>query len=95
MTCAKVDSTHYVSVLLINQRNLFYHPPFGMMSHVQVSVQYRSYVAHVLMRVWKLDAFESVEDVIDLCQMIGANSTFKFCPGIKPDEYERCNPLSH
>lgn len=53
MTCAMVDSTRYVSVLMINQRNLFYHPPFGMMSRVQVSVQYRSYVVHVLMRVWK------------------------------------------
>ena len=89
MTRAMVDSTRYVSVLLINQRNLFYHPPFGMMSRVQVSVQYRSYVAHVLMRVWKSGTFETLEDVIALCQMIGANSTYKLCPGIEPDEYEK------
>ena len=84
-----VDSTRYVSVLVINQRNLFYHPPFGMISRVQVSVQYRSYVAHVLMRVWKSGTVESLEDMIALCQMIGVNSTYKFCPGIEPDEYEK------
>ena len=89
ITRAMVDSTRYVSVLLINQRNLFYHPPFGMMSRVQVSVQYRSYVVHVLMRVWKSGTCESLEEVIALCQMIGANSTNKFCPGIEPDEYEK------
>ena len=89
MTCAMVDSTRYVSVLMINQRNLFYHPPFGMISRVQVSVQYRSYVAHVLMRVWKSGTFESLEDVAAVCQMIGVNSTYKFCPGIGPDEYEK------
>ena len=89
ITRVMVDSTHYVSVLLINQRNLFYHPPFGMMSHVQISVQYKSYVVHVLMRVWKSGTCEGLEEVIALCQMIGANSTYKFCPGIEPDEYEK------
>ena len=89
MTRGMPDGTRCVSVLLINQRNLFYHPPFGMMSRVQISLQYRSYVTHVLMRVWKSGTFESLEDVIALCQMIGTNSTYKFCPGIEPSEYEK------
>ena len=89
ITRAMVDSTRYVSVLVINQRNLFYHPPFGMILCVQVSIQYRSYVAHILMRVWKSGTVENLEDVIALCQMIGVNSTYKFCPGIEPDEYEK------
>ena len=41
------------------------------------------------MRVWKSGSFETLEDVIALCQMIGTNSTYKFCPGIEPSEYER------
>ena len=42
MTRGMLDGTRCVSVLLINQRNLLYHPSFGMTSRVQISLQYRS-----------------------------------------------------
>ena len=37
----------------------------------------------------KSGTVESLEDVIALCQMIRVNSTYKFCPRIEPDEYEK------
>lgn len=42
-----------VPVLMIAQRKLFHHAPFGLTSRIQLTVQYKKYTAYVLMQLWK------------------------------------------
>ena len=42
-----------IPILTIMQRNLFCHPPFGFTSRVQITMQYKNYKVHILMRLWK------------------------------------------
>ena len=51
--------------LLIPQKTLHFHLPYGMISRVHVSVQYKTYTVHVMMRMWRKDTFESVEELDD------------------------------
>ena len=83
-----VDGNSRAPALTITQRNLFNHPPFGLTSRIQATVQYKSYVASVLMRSWKVGEVKSVEDVIELCHDFSNKSQYKFCPGINPHDYE-------
>jgi len=76
------DSSH-VPFLTISQRQLFAHPPHGMVSRVQVSIQYKTYAIHVLMRLWKKESFDTVEEIVALCKTIGKDTQLKFCPGIE------------
>ena len=76
-----------IPVLLINQRVIHFHPPYGMVSRVQVSVQYKRYAIYILMRVWRRASFERIEELTAVCQMIGNNSSHKFCPGIEMEHY--------
>ena len=76
-----------IPVLLITQRVIHYHPPYGMVSRVQVSVQYKRYAIYILMRVWRRASFERIEELTAVCQMIGNNSSHKFCPGIEMEHY--------
>ena len=77
-------STTAVPVMLIAQRTLHYHPPYGLVSRVQVSVRYKAYTIFVLMREWKKETFESISDLDAVCRVIGKN---KFCPGIEMKHY--------
>ena len=83
------DADKLVPVLLITQRRLFKHPPFGAVSRVQIAVHYKSYTVHVLMKEWKRSSFETVAEIRELCQIIEDKSNFKFCPGIEPDHYNK------
>ena len=74
-------------VLLITQRVIHFHPPYRMLSRVQVSVQYKRYTIYILMRVLRRASFERVEELAAVCQMIGNNSNHKFCPGIEMEHY--------
>ena len=78
-----------VPILKILQKSLFNHPPHGMTSRVQVTVKYRSYSVYVLMKLWKEGQLESVDDVYELCNILGNKSKHKFCPGIDCDYCER------
>ena len=61
--------------LFITQKTLQFHPPYGMISRVQVSVQYKTYTVHVMMRMWRKDIFESVEELAEICKMIQSTSS--------------------
>ena len=74
--------------LTISQRNLFSHPPHGMTSRVYITIQYKSYRVHILMRFWKEGELECIEDVFKLCNIFSTKSKHKFCPGIDPAFYE-------
>ena len=74
--------------LQTSQRQLHNHPPFGMVSHVQVTVQYNLYTAYVMMRKWESGNLVSSEDLITVCLKISAKSEYKFCPGVNPKQYE-------
>ena len=78
-----------VPILKIFQKSHFSHPPHGMTSRVQITVQYKSYSIYVLMRLWKEGQLESIDDVFELCSILGNKSKHKFCPGIDFDYYER------
>ena len=85
MSRVEVNSTQ-IPVLTISQRHLSVHLPHGMLSRIQGYVQYKEYSVHVMMRLWRKQSFESTEDIVDLCKIIGGNS-HKFCPGIDPELY--------
>ena len=76
-------------ILTITQRNLFCHPPFGFTSRVQITMQYKNYKVHILMRLWKEGELEHIRDVFELCSIFSNKSQYKFCPGIDPDYYEK------
>ena len=88
MAHGMVDSSpRRVPFLLNTQRTLHYHPPYGMVSRIQVTVQYKTYTVCVMMRIWRKEVFESIEDLADICKMIGNGTNFKFCPGIEVNHY--------
>ena len=62
-----------------HSKTLHFHPPYGMISRVQVSVQYKTYTVHVMMRMWRKDTFETFEELAEICKMIGNNTKHKFC----------------
>ena len=82
MLHASVSSDTQIPVLTINQRHLFVHPPYGMVSRIQGYVQYKTYSVHVLMRLWRKENFEDIEEITALCGIIGEPSHYKFCSGI-------------
>ena len=87
MACGVVGATQ-IPVLLITQQIIYFHPPYGMVSRIQVSVQYKHYTMYILMRVWRRASFNRVEELTAVCQMIaGNNSNYKFCPGIEMEHY--------
>ena len=75
-------------LLQISQRQLHHHPPFGMISRVQVTVQYNLYIAYVMMRKWESGSLASGEDLASLCVKFSSKSEYKFCPGLNPEQYE-------
>jgi len=89
MASGKMDgvSTVDIPVMLIAQKTLHHHPPYGLVSRVQVTVQYKVYTISMLMRVWRKEAFESFDDLDAVCKMVGNNTKHKFCPGIKMNRY--------
>jgi len=75
-------------ILTISQKAMFNHPPHGLTSRVCVTIQYKHYKVHVLMRLWREGEIESIDDVMELCAIFGNKSSYKFCPGIDPAHYE-------
>jgi len=75
-------------LLQISQQQLYNHPPFGMVSRVQITVQYNYYTAYVLMRKWESGTLTSIEDLTMVCLKFSSKSEHKFCPGINPEDYE-------
>ena len=40
-------------IVFVTQRELANHPPFGLVSHVQVTITGCKYIVHILMRMWE------------------------------------------
>ena len=40
-------------VVVVTQRKLANHPPFGLVSCMQVTITGREYIVHILMRMWE------------------------------------------
>lgn len=75
-------------VLNISQRAVFDHPPFGMTSRIYVTIQYKHYKVHVMMRLWSEGEIKSIDDLVDLCTIFSRKSSYKFCPAIDPVYYD-------
>ena len=74
-------------VLVVTHRGLFYHPPFGFTSRIQITLHGYSYVAHVLMIEWKSGVVQTSEEAEDLFDKFTDKASYKFCQGIDPDDY--------
>ena len=86
MSRVRMNGTE-LPVLMITPVKVFNHPPLGIMARVQVVVHYKFYTVHVLMRLWKQEHFDTVEEITNLCSMIGEKSQYKFCPGLPYENY--------
>ena len=85
--------------LVLSHRQLFNHPPLGLISRVRIVIEEDcQYVVQVVFR-----DFESgilvlkilKEEVSALCRKYATDSQcmFKFCPGIDPGEYKKATEV--
>ena len=77
------------SMLVITQRTVMLHPPFGYTSRIQVTITGFEYEVHVLMKKWESGVFQSVFHVQELCEKFCRDPCYKFCPGIDPLHYKQ------
>jgi len=82
------DGNSNAPILTITQKDLFNHPPLGMISRVHVTIEYKKYSVFVLLHLWSSGEVNGVDDAYRICQDMSSSSTYKFCPGIDPDHYE-------
>ena len=75
-------------LLQISQRQLHNHPQFGMVSRMQITVQYNCYIAYAMMRKWESGGLTSIEDLTTVCLKFSMTSKYTFCPGINPEKYK-------
>ena len=75
-------------ILIVTQRHLAYHPPFGYVSRARITFQEDgSYTVHILMRVLQNGVAQYESEVHELLKRFSATSTYKFCPGIEWSYY--------
>ena len=74
--------------LLVTQRGLANHPPFGLTSRVQVTIEDCEYKVHILMRELESGVVNNEEEVHELVKRFSNVSSYKFCPGIEWTHYE-------
>ena len=72
----------------MTQREIANHLPFGLVSRVQVTITRHKCIVHILMRKWEFGELEGPESIHALCNKFVANTQYKFCPGIDPEEYQ-------
>ena len=82
---AAVEDSSGNSMVVITQRTLSLHPPFGYVSRIRVSISGFQYEVHVMMKKWESGV---VADVQELCKKFSAGSDYKFSPGIDPQHYK-------
>ena len=76
-------------VVVVTQRELANHPPFGLVSRVQVTITGRKYIVHILMRTWESGELDGRDSIHAVCNKFVANTEYKFCPGLDPEEYQK------
>ena len=47
----------------------------------------RKYTVHILMRMWESGELDGQDSIHLLCSKFVANTEYKFCPGLDPEEY--------
>ena len=77
-------------ILVVTQRYLAYHPPFGYISRVLVTLhEDGSYKVHILMRQLENCVAREESEINELLKRFSANSTYKFCPGVEWSYYHK------
>ena len=84
------DTKSHRPVVVVSQRALAYHPPFGLVSRVVITIQGCKYTAHILMRMWKSGELDGRDSIHLLCSKFIANTEYKFGPGIDPEDMSVC-----
>ena len=92
--CSTVDNQQ---CLVLTHQKLHDHPPFGLTSRVRILVKENEYVVHVLLREVQCGILPSNCPEKQLLQLgknyASLSSTFKFCPGIDQDQYEKMREI--
>ena len=76
-------------VYVVTQRELFYYPPFGYTSRINVTLKGNDYVINSLGFHVESGTITSDDDIHELCQRFSKQSSYKFCPGIDWNLYEQ------
>ena len=84
-----VDGDGEEPVVVISQRRLANHPPYGLVSRAQITIKKNKYSASVLMKEWDSGELCSREDIHNLCNKFIAETKYKFCPGLDPEQYQQ------
>ena len=67
-------------ILVVTQRDVSYHPPFGFTSRVHITIQQDgSYQVHILMQRLEAGTVSNEEDVFCLLERLSSASLCKFC----------------
>ena len=75
--------------LVIHHKQLYNHPPFGMISRCRIIIKHNEYSVHILMRKVESGCVTTTDAVLKLCSKYSTNSSvYKFCPGLEMSEYE-------
>jgi len=76
-------------ILVVTQRDVSYHPPFGFTSRVHITIQQDGlYQVHILMQRLKAGTVSNEEDVFCLLERFSSASLCKFFPGIEWTFYQ-------
>ena len=75
-------------ILIVTQRQLANHPPFGYVSRARITLQEDGkYEVHILMQNIENGVFQNESEVHELLQRYSKSSVYKFCPGIEWSYY--------
>ena len=76
------------ATLMVTQRELHHHPPFGYTSRIHLVIKGNQYSVNVLGIKFQSGLVSSGSEIHELCRMFSNQSLYKFCPGIEWDFYE-------
>lgn len=74
--------------LIVTQRELYLHPPFGYTSRVHIAITENVYTVNILLTRFQSGKVSSDAQVYELCEMFSSQSPYKFCLGIDWELYE-------
>ena len=83
------DGDNEEPVVVISQRRLANHPPYGLVSRVQITIKRNKYLVNILMREWDSGELYSKDDIHNLCNKFVSETKYKFCPGLDPEQYQQ------
>ena len=85
-SCTKEDG---VGAITCHRRDMYNHPPLGLVSQVQVVVdQDGKYDYQVLLFSKEKGCISTIDEYLALCDQISDKGGYKFCPEINPNTYK-------